>query len=150
MHTKRAALALAVMLASAGCARHSTAGQPLPSDYRITQSLAILVEANKAATETAIQLNKTAVMDDATTALILSYTASVAQASKASLVILDGNATAAQKSAQIQATFAQITASAGIQRYLDAHQNDPGAKAVVTALQTVELLIEGLVKGSNS
>ncbi len=149
MFIKKAAALTAVMLAAAGCARHSTAGQPLPADYRITQSVAVLVEANKAATETAIQLNKTAVINDSTTAQILSYTASVAQASKTALMILDGTATAEQKTAQIQAAFAQVTASAGIQVYLTAHQNDPSAKAAVAAIQAVELLVESLVKGAN-
>lgn len=143
------AFLLVAMLAAAGCAKQPTTGQPLPAGYRITQSLAILVEANKAATETAIQLNKTAVIGDATTAQVLSYTAAVAQASKASLAVLDGSATAAQKTAQIQAAFGQVTASASIQDYLSAHKNDAAAIALVTAIQAVETLVESLVKGAN-
>jgi type IV pilus biogenesis protein CpaD/CtpE len=150
MCRQKAALLLVALLAGAGCAKHATTGQPLPADYRITQSVAILVEANRAATETAIALNKTAVIDDATTAQILGYTSTVARASKIALVILDGTATTAQKTAQIQAVFAQVTASAGIRNYLSAHQNDAAVKAAVAALQAVELLVESLVKGANS
>jgi hypothetical protein len=144
------AFLLAVLLAGVGCVKRTTAGQPLPAEFQMTQSLAILIEANKAATETAIQLNKALVIDDGTAAQILGYTVTVAQASKAALAIMDGSATTAEKTAQIQAAFAKVTATAAVQQYLSAHQNDPSARAVVAALSAVQMLVEGLVKGASA
>jgi hypothetical protein len=144
------AFLLAATLAGVGCARLKTAGQPLPAEFQITQSLAILIEANKAATETAIQLNKALVIDDSTAAQILGYTVTVAQASKTALVIMNSNATTAQKTAQVQAAFARVTATAAVQQYVSAHQNDSAARAVVAALDAVQMLVESLVKGVNA
>jgi hypothetical protein len=144
---RHAAFLLVFLLLAAGCAKRTTGSQPLPADYRLSQSLAVLVEANKAATATAIQLNQAMVIDDATTAALLSYTGSVAQAVKSALALMDSDMTADQKTAQIQALFARITQATPVKQFLQAHQNEPAANALVAALQTVQLLIENIVKG---
>jgi type IV pilus biogenesis protein CpaD/CtpE len=130
-----AALAVSIPVSQTACVKRPSTGQPAPAEYRTAQAVAVLVEANKTATEVAISLNRASVLDRGTTAEILNYTEAVARSAKAVLAVLDDGRPLEEKRAEIRAALAALS-NAGLLR------KGGLPPAVVTALTTVQLLVE--------
>jgi type IV pilus biogenesis protein CpaD/CtpE len=130
-----AALAVSILVSQTACVKRPSTGPPAPAEYRAAQAVAVLVEANKTATEVAITLNRASVLDRGTTAEILNYTEAVARSAKAVLAVLDDGRPLEEKRAEIRAALAALS-NAGLLR------KGGLPPAVVTALTTVQLLVE--------
>ena len=130
-----AALAVSILIGQTACAKRPSTGPPVPAEYRAAQAVAVLVEANKTATQVAISLNRASVLDRGTTAEILNYTEAVARSAKAVLAVLDDGRPLEEKRAEIRAALATLS-NAGLL------QKGGLPPAVVTALTTVQLLVE--------
>ncbi|MGD0201456.1 MAG: hypothetical protein ABSD27_11960 [Bryobacteraceae bacterium] len=130
---------VAVLASQTACVKTPSTGPPAPAEYRVAQAVAVLVEANKTATEVAISLNRSSVLDRGTTAEILNYTEAVARSAKAVLALLDDGRPLDDKRADIRAALATLS-NAGLL------QKGGLPPAVVTALTTVQLLVEEALK----
>jgi len=139
---------LVVPVVETGCSarRSPVVGSPTAvRDLHITQSIAILVEANNAAAKTVIQLNKVGTLDQATTAEILSYIDLVAKTSKNSLVILNSDQSIAAKSSAVLSSFMQVTSHEGIKAFMDKSLTDPKFRVLVASIQTIQLIAGNVV-----
>lgn len=130
-----AALAVSILVSQTACVKRPSTGPPVPAEYRAAQAVAVLVEANKTATQVAISLNRASVLDRGTTAEILNYTEAVARSAKAVLAVLDDGRPLEEKRAEIRAALATLSNAGLLQR-------GGLPPAVVTALTTVQLLVE--------
>ncbi|MGD0013009.1 MAG: hypothetical protein ABSD56_01085 [Bryobacteraceae bacterium] len=130
-----AALAVPILVSQTACVKTPSTGPPVTAEYRVAQAVAVLVEANRTATEAAISLNRASVLDRGTTAEILNYTGAVARSAKAVLAVLDDGRPLEEKRAEIRAALATLS-NAGLL------QKGGLPPAVVTALTTVQLLVE--------
>lgn len=136
-----------VGLALCGCGgRHADTGQPVPPEYRLTKGIAVVLEVNRAAAQTAINLNRTTLIDAAATSEILAYCERVAGAGKSALVVIDGTAPLAERRQQVRAIFNAALSSPALQKWVQAHREDPQAVAIVAALAALQTSIELLMQ----
>lgn len=138
-----------VTIFTTGCAKRQSISLPTApaarSEYRITQSLAILVESNKGATQALIQLNQNGMVDDLTTMAILGHNALIARASKDALLILDGSRTWPQKNAAIASLFVTLTSNPDVKDFIDKNIFSDAGKGVASSLQAVQLIVASVM-----
>lgn len=109
-------LALALLtggLGLTGCGNRPAPGTPAAPaaqtyEYRVTQGMLVLAQANTAAAKMAVSLNTRGTLSDDQTRAVLDYTDKIAMASKAVAQIKDGATSAQQKAAAIQSLLTTL------------------------------------------
>lgn len=140
------------LMVTTGCRKQTpvtTPGAPVAQqatpEYRLTQSLAILVESNKAVTQVVIQLNAAKTLSNVDTEMILNYNSMVAQSAKAALVAMDNNRPFSEKVATVKAAFAAVQKQDIVKAFIDANRANPKYQALVQTVSAMELVLTNLV-----
>ena len=114
--TLHLALALALLtggLGLTGCGNRPAPGTPAAPaaqtyEYRVTQGILVLSQANTAAAKMAVSLNARGTLTDDQTRNVLDYTDRIAMAAKSVAQIKDGATSATQKAAAIKSLLAVL------------------------------------------
>lgn len=140
------------LMVTTGCRKQTpvtTTGAPVAQqatpEYRLTQSLAILVESNKAVTQVVIQLNAAKTLSNVDTEMILNYNSMVAQSAKAALVAMDNNRPFSEKVATVKAAFAAVQKQDIVKAFIDANRANPKYQALVQTVSAMEVVLTNLV-----
>ena len=133
-------------LFAVGCAKTNSAGVPVSAEFRLNQAIAVTMEANKAAVEVIIAMNKNGLIDRTSTAEVLSYNYAVAQNGKTAITVMQSSATLEQKRAEVSKAFASVLDMAVLSKYLQAHKDDPRTQAVVAVVSSLQTALGILIQ----
>lgn len=137
-------LCLALLLGGAGltgCGNRPAPGTPAAPtaqtvEYRITQGVLLLSQANTAAAKMAVSLNARGTLTDDQTRATLDYTDRIAYAAKAVAQIKDGATSAVEKSAAIKSLLVVVKVPPNI---ANSALSDALAAVSVAVLQLMEV-----------
>lgn len=108
------------------------------------KSLATLAELNKAATATAINLNRSKILTDEQTRQILSYNAIVSSAVRTAFSVMDNTKDDRQKSAAVLALLKQLQLPSNVQSILDTPGSDMAMASLISITKSMITIVEGL------
>ena len=156
-YTKRERVVLGVLLGIGcvfaihnACVVRNTPINP-PSEFRITQTLATLIEANKGATQFAILLNRQGILSTDLTAAILDYNEAVARASKQSLEIASSPEMGIQDRVKaIRSILGVVAPQESVSKWLGENASDAQIAALIGSITAVRNLINLLIADANA
>lgn len=108
------------------------------------KSLATLAELNKAATATAINLNRNKILTDDQTRQMLSYNSIVATAIRTAFSVMDNTKDDRQKSVAVLALLKQLQLPANVQSILDTPGSDMAMASLISITKSMITIVEGL------
>lgn len=108
------------------------------------KSLATIAELNKAATATAINLNRQKILTDEQTRQILNYNSIVANAVRTAFTIMDQTKDDHQKSVAVLALLKQLQLPSNVESIIDAPGADMAVASLVSIIRSMLVIVNGL------